>query len=151
MKIPKNIEQRIGEAIKHFWATREGQHDTGSRHDRGNRSAVTGAKQLDGFSALIRQLLLDNGISENSIFSNKEKLQLPGYYRSSKKWDLLLVDNDKLVLAIELKSHIGPSFSNNFNNRTEEALGSALDIWLVIFYIIYNMFTLLSLHHHTGI
>src|SRR5207249_3503997 len=26
------------------------------------------------------------------------------------------------------KSHVG-SFGNNFNNRTEEAMGSALDIW----------------------
>ena len=31
--------------------------------------------------------------------------------------------------AIELKSQVGPSFGNNFNNRTEEAMGSALDIW----------------------
>ena len=27
------------------------------------------------------------------------------------------------------KSHVGPSFGNNFNNRTEEAMGSALDLW----------------------
>jgi hypothetical protein len=27
-----------------------------------------------------------------------------------------------------LKSHIGPSFGNNFNNRVEEALGSATDV-----------------------
>jgi hypothetical protein len=27
------------------------------------------------------------------------------------------------------KSHIGPSFGINFNNRTEEAIGSALDLW----------------------
>lgn len=35
----------------------------------------------------------------------------------------------KLIASIELKSQIGPSFGNNFNNRTEEAMGSALDIW----------------------
>ena len=34
-----------------------------------------------------------------------------------------------LIAAIELKSQIGPSFGNNFNNRTEEALGTAMDIW----------------------
>ena len=28
---------------------------------------------------------------------------------------------------IEAKSHVGPSFGNNFNNRVEEALGSATD------------------------
>ena len=32
-----------------------------------------------------------------------------------------------LLATIEFKSHIGPSFGNNFNNRIEESLGSALD------------------------
>jgi hypothetical protein len=31
--------------------------------------------------------------------------------------------------AREAKSQVGPSFGNNFNNRTEEAIGSALDLW----------------------
>ncbi|NBO66847.1 MAG: restriction endonuclease, partial [Acidobacteria bacterium] len=31
--------------------------------------------------------------------------------------------------AIELKSQVGPSFGNNFNNRTEEAIGTAHDLW----------------------
>jgi hypothetical protein len=34
-----------------------------------------------------------------------------------------------LLAAIEAKSQVGPSFGNNFNNRTEEAMGSALDLW----------------------
>ena len=32
-------------------------------------------------------------------------------------------------LGVEFKSQVGPSFGNNFNNRTEEALGSATDVW----------------------
>ena len=35
----------------------------------------------------------------------------------------------RLVVAVELKSHVGPSFGNNFNNRAEEAIGNAEDIW----------------------
>lgn len=34
-----------------------------------------------------------------------------------------------LLAAIEAKSQVGPSFGNNFNNRTEEAIGSAVDLW----------------------
>ena len=34
-----------------------------------------------------------------------------------------------LVAAVEFKSQIGPSFGNNFNNRSEEAIGTAQDIW----------------------
>lgn len=33
-----------------------------------------------------------------------------------------------LVAAFELKALGGPSFSNNYNNRIEEALGSAVDL-----------------------
>lgn len=33
-----------------------------------------------------------------------------------------------LVAVIEVKAHVG-SFGNNFNNRVEEALGSATDFW----------------------
>lgn len=29
-----------------------------------------------------------------------------------------------------MKSQVGPSFGNNFNNRTEEAVGSSVDFWL---------------------
>ncbi len=32
-------------------------------------------------------------------------------------------------MAVEFKSQVGPSFGNNFNNRVEEAVGSAEDIW----------------------
>ena len=38
---------------------------------------------------------------------------------TEKQWDLVLVIDGQLVGAVELKSHIGPSFGNNFNNRTE--------------------------------
>src|SRR5207247_5291093 len=56
-------------------------------------------------------------------------LELPGWYRPEKQWDLLVVADRRLLAGIEFKSQVGPSFGNNFNNRTEEALGSATDLW----------------------
>jgi hypothetical protein len=41
---------------------------------------------------------------------------------------LLIVADRRLVAIVEFKSHVG-SFGNNFNNRTEEALGNATDLW----------------------
>ena len=35
----------------------------------------------------------------------------------------------QLLAVIEFKAQVGPSFGNNFNNRTEEALGNAIDLW----------------------
>jgi hypothetical protein len=43
-------------------------------------------------------------------------------------WDLLVVHEGELVAALEFKSHVGPSFGNNANNRVEEALGTATDV-----------------------
>lgn len=55
-------------------------------------------------------------------------IPLPGYYRRAKNWDIVVTYNDVLVAAIECKSQVG-SFGNNFNNRTEEAIGNAVDLW----------------------
>lgn len=129
--IPENIEEIVANAIRFFWETRNGQivrQNQAGVHDQGNRGAVTGGKQLDGFVQLVRDTLVLNGVPEGCIYTDSD-LELPGYYRPNKKWDLLVVDNNELIIAIEFKSQVGPSFGNNFNNRTEEAMGSALDIW----------------------
>lgn len=126
----------FSQAVRFFWNTRDSQktkQEIGNTSDQGNRSSVTGGKQMDGFLESISELLQKNGVPENDIYTNS-KLELPGYYRSEKKWDLLIIKHEengqkKLVAAIELKSQVGPSFGNNFNNRTEEAMGSAHDLW----------------------
>ena len=131
IRVPRDLEDRIAEAVEFFWATRNGQitrQNQAGTHDQGNRGAVTGGKQLDGFVELIKEVLILNGVPERCIFIDTD-LELPGYFRPNKKWDLLVVDNNELIIAIEFKSQVGPSFGNNFNNRTEEAMGSALDIW----------------------
>ncbi len=83
---------------------------------------------MDGFVELVRALVLESGAPSDGIHHNRE-LELPGWYRAEKSWDLVLLVNGELIAAIEFKSQVGPSFGDNFNNRTEEALGSATDIW----------------------
>lgn len=127
----RDLEQGIRDAVRHFWNTRQQQStrqgdDEG--RDRGARSAVTGGKQMDGFIQFVRGLLIDAQVPEGSIAID-QRVELPGWFRAEKKWDLIVVHDSELVAAIEFKSQIGPSFGNNFNNRTEEALGSATDIW----------------------
>lgn len=55
-------------------------------------------------------------------------IPLPGFYRRAKNWDIVVTFERILVAAIECKSQVG-SFGNNFNNRTEEAIGNAVDLW----------------------
>lgn len=124
-------DSKVRRAVQQFWLTRASQaqmqgSSTGVR-DAGARAAVTGGAQMDGFVDLITETLYDAGVSESHVFRNS-KLVLPGWYRAEKKWDLLVVADGKLVAGIELKSQVG-SFGNNFNNRSEEAIGSATDLW----------------------
>jgi len=126
-----DLPLRIGEAVRHFWATRQKQSErqgtaTGVR-DAGARSAVTGGAQMDGFVELVRTALQENGVEAADIYC-KRRVEIPGWFRPEKCWDLLVVRNRTLIAAIEFKSQIGPSFGNNYNNRTEEALGSATDV-----------------------
>jgi len=83
---------------------------------------------MDGFCALVNWLLVQNGMTEASIYV-RANLELPGYFRPTKQWDMLVVHEGHLIAALEFKSQRGPSFGNNFNNRTEEALGNAKDLW----------------------
>lgn len=131
MTLDPDLESRLRKAIKHFWTTRETQAKkqgtkTGTR-DAGARTAVTGGHQMDGFISLVRDFLCENGLPNAHVFCEKA-IELPGWYRPEKKWDLLVVQNGQLLAGIEFKSQIG-SFGNNFNNRTEEAIGSASDLW----------------------
>jgi len=128
----EQLEEKLKAAIQHFWKTRSRQaksqgSKTGKR-DQGARSAVTGGAQMDGFVDLVRTLLVDAGIPKASVFC-KRSVELPGYFRPEKKWDLLAVVDGQLLASVEFKSQIGPSFGNNYNNRTEEALGNATDLW----------------------
>jgi hypothetical protein len=42
---------------------------------------------------------------------------------------MLIINKGRLVAAIELKSQVD-SFGNNYNNRAEEAIGTATDLWI---------------------
>jgi len=130
-----DLERQLRVAVKRFWATRgrqskrQGGKQPGKRgtKDRGDRSAVTGGKHLDGFLELIVQVLADAGLERAHIYW-QQRTELPGWFRAEKRWDLLIVADQKLVAIVEFKSQVG-SFGNNFNNRTEEALGNATDLW----------------------
>lgn len=131
LKIPENLEKMVGAAVSHYWDTRLSQQEKQKKSgkvDYGLRGAVTGGAQMDGFIELFARLIISTGLDADFI-QRKGALELPGYFRPTKEWDLLVVKDGKLIAAIEAKSQVGPSFGNNFNNRTEEAIGSALDLW----------------------
>ena len=83
---------------------------------------------MNGFVSLVKGLLLHKGLPQTQVYCERA-IELPGWYRPEKKWDLLVVAAGQLLAGVEFKSQVGPSFGNNYNNRTEEAIGSAVDLW----------------------
>jgi Restriction endonuclease XhoI len=119
------------DAVRHFWARRQGQADEQVARgmvDQGLRGAATGGKHMDGFVLKVVEAIRDAGCEPDHIFSEGNGTYLPGFFRPSKKWDVVVVEGGRLLAAVELKSHVGPSFGNNANNRAEEAIGNAVDV-----------------------
>ena len=128
----KGYEQQARQAVRAFWKSRDiarQKQQQGGISDQGERSSVTAGKNMDGFAALVTRLVEANGLKGATIMRGRRLLTLPGYFRPTKQWDLLVLNEGHLVAVIEFKSQVGPSFGNNANNRVEEAIGNAVDLW----------------------
>ncbi len=127
-----NVEKRLREAVQSYWDARaknkEKQEQSG-KIDAGTRGEVTGGTQMGALEVLVADILCDAGLRRLDV-RTRTALELPGYFRATKKWDLVVVSEGQLVLAMEFKSQAGKSIGNNVNNRSEEAVGSAKDIWI---------------------
>ena len=127
-----DYQRKATQAVKAFWENRDAAQQKqiqAGKVDAGNRGAVTAGKNMDGFVSLLIDLIKANGLEDAEIIRDgRIPLTLPGYFRPTKMWDMLVLRRGRLIGAIELKSQSG-SFGNNFNNRTEEAIGTAHDLW----------------------
>lgn len=95
----QNINERIRQAVAHYWRMRSAQthkQKDGGRADQGLRGAVTGGAQMDGFIDLFTEFIQSVSIPEQYIF-RKKTVELPGFFRPTKEWDLLVVKDQTLV------------------------------------------------------
>lgn len=129
--LPSDFDKSLAAAVKGFWTGRAAQTErqltSGAIRDAGTRSSVTGGKHLDPVIDVLEKVAVHAGLPPTSV-KRRGSMEIPGYFRATKQWDLLLIHEKQLLGAVEVKSQVG-SFGNNFNNRMEEALGSATDFW----------------------
>src|SRR5207302_6172884 len=98
----RDLDAGVRDSVRHFWltrqmqSTRQGEPDD---RDRGARGAVTGGKQMDGFVRLVRGLLIAAKVPQECIAIDK-KVELPGWFRAAKKWDLIVVNENQLLAAL---------------------------------------------------
>jgi len=124
--LPGDFDESAADAVRHFWKAR-GQGNVGKQG--GTRDAVVGGKNMDGFIALVEKVARHCGLPVSAVQTRNSQVVLPGFFRATKNWDVLVIRERRLLAVFEFKSQVG-SFGNNFNNRSEEAVGSAADLWV---------------------
>ena len=75
-------------------------------------------------------VFVDAGIPAGLI--DVKRRPIAGYFRRDKSWDIVVMVADRVVGIVELKSMAGGSPGQNYNNRTDEALGQAVDVWKAV-------------------
>lgn len=137
-------EQReaVDRALYAYWTARD---DAAAAQvakgvvEPGGRAGVTAGAHLDYVAELLATACIAAGAPVDQVYFSAPKTSplrrdgsakgftLPGYYRPTKKWDLVVWNSGVPIVVVELKSQNGPSYGNNANNRAEEAVGNAVD------------------------
>ncbi|GBQ57535.1 PaeR7I family type II restriction endonuclease [Komagataeibacter swingsii] len=111
-----DYEAKARNATMAFWGNRqkalEAKIEAGTV-DTGERGAVTAGNTMDGFTALMIDLVQANGLAHAKIYRRRSVLTLPGFFRPTKLWDILVILDGRLIAAVEMKSHVGPSFGTD--------------------------------------
>jgi hypothetical protein len=120
-------------AVGEYWNVRRGQAERSRALgvlNTGTRAEVTGGRHLDALHALVVSVFIDAGIPPQLV--DVKKRPIAGYFRRDKSWDVVVMVAGRVVGIIELKSMAGESPGQNYNNRTDEALGQAIDVWKAV-------------------
>lgn len=125
--LPADFDAMATEAVRAFWLSRAKASSRGAQG--GTRDAVIAGKNMDGFVELVRAVSVHCGLPDEAVQTRRGSLVLPGFFRATKNWDVLIVHQRRLLAVFEFKSQVG-SFGNNFNNRSEEVIGAAADLWV---------------------
>ncbi|MYW97359.1 hypothetical protein G3I59_43760 [Amycolatopsis rubida] len=134
-------------AMRSFWEVRSKARDAQTSRgvaEPGERAGVTAGGHLDHVAHMLANACIAAGAAPTNVYYKAPKevtdssvvapgsispgFTLPGFYRPTKMWDVVVRANKRPIVAIELKSQLGPSFGNNANNRAEEAIGTATDL-----------------------
>ena len=112
--LPVDFDAHVADAVREFWRSR-GSSSTEVTQG-GSRDAVVSGKNMDGFVALVSHVAGHCGLPASAVHTRKSKVVLPGFFRATKNWDVLVIHERRLLGVFEFKSQVG-SFGNNFRFR----------------------------------
>ena len=83
-------DTKATQAVQAFWGNRQQARQKqieAGKADQGERAGVTAGKNMDGFLALVMDIVRANGLDHAEIHQTRRVLTLPGYFRPTKLWD----------------------------------------------------------------
>lgn len=99
-----DIEDAILGMYDSIERAREAQAAAG-HSDQGARQGITSGKHLDPIAAIIRDDLINAGFHPDEVYDQGRMCTLPGWFRPTKNWDLLALDNGELVRRYRIEEH----------------------------------------------
>lgn len=102
-----DIDRRLQDAVQSYWNARadnrEKQVQSG-KIDAGTRGEVTGGTQMGALEVLVADILCEAGLKRLDV-RTRTALELPGYFRATKKWDLIVVSEGQLYDGDEFEAN----------------------------------------------
>ena len=111
-----DYEAKACSAVKMFWS---------SRKNAGTRKLADGS--MTGFIDLISEVVHANGLTDANIIRKSKLAVLPGHFRPTQSWDLLVMNKGKLIAAIKFDAQVGTSIGKNGDSCCERAISLAID------------------------
>jgi hypothetical protein len=78
-----SYQRKARDSVKAFWGNREAARQRqieAGKADQGERAVVTAGKNMDGFIALLMDLVEANGLRDALIMRERRVLTLPGFF-----------------------------------------------------------------------
>jgi hypothetical protein len=113
-----DYETKARSAVKMFWSSRK----TAVK----KRPAIG---NINGFIDLVIDIVLANGLTNADIQRQSKLTMLPGHFCPTQSWDLLVMNQGRLIAAIKCESQVGGSFVNNSKSNCKDILSMAIDLW----------------------
>src|SRR3546814_19592563 len=117
--LPDDFDELMVKAVEAFWLSRGSSQVT--RSQGGSRDAVVGGTNMNGFIHLVARVVVHCGLPETSVPTRKSRVVLPGFFRATKKWDVLVIYERRLLGVFAFISQ-GGYLKNHFTNQIAEQI-----------------------------
>jgi hypothetical protein len=118
-------------AVKKFWInerTSAKRRTVVGKSGKRAHNATTADNGMQGFIDLIVDIVNANGLTKADILFNDRILPLPGHFYPTQTWDLLVMNQGKLIAAIKFDFLLDASFINDADSGSKEVLGMAMEL-----------------------